>query len=143
MFGEQLPGWQYQQNVFESMSGAQNDSHGDEVDEPPQDRTLLNTPGFPSEEAIRVLYLGTPEISPIRALVADMCAYATVQDEVRKPDFNHLPREALVDVLDPIPKMKSRLHARSWSEYTEGCWSMLERSLRNVCSTTSLYSFMR
>jgi len=87
------------------MAAVQNDNYDDEVDEPLQDRTLLDTPDLASEEAIRVLYRGTPESSPVRVLVADMCKYATLQDENRKPDFNRLPREALVDVPDAIPKV--------------------------------------
>ena len=55
-----------------------------------------------------------------------MCAYATLQDEDRRPDFNRLPREALVDVLDAIPRINSiQKLSRPWDEYTEGYWPML------------------
>ncbi|KAI4928336.1 uncharacterized protein J4E92_005822 [Alternaria infectoria] len=124
VFGEQILDRHYQQTVLNTMAGVQNDSYDDE-DKPP-DQRIINTPDFPSEEAICVLYRGTPESSPIRALVADMCAYATLQDEDRKPDFNRLPREALVDVLDAIPKINLRQKlSRPWEEWTEGYWPML------------------
>ena len=59
--------------------------------------------------------------------MADMCAYATLQDEDRKPDFNRLPREALVDVLDAILKINLRQKLeRPWKEWTEDYWPMLD-----------------
>lgn len=111
VFDEQILDRKYQRTILETMANVQNDSQ----------EAVSRRYGsvYPSEVALRILYDGTPESSPIRELIADMCAYAINHDEVRKPDFNLLPREALVDVLEAMQRMKSSPEERPWEIDTE------------------------
>jgi hypothetical protein len=91
VLGEQILDRKYQTAVLETVAGVQNVIGKDGLGR-------RESPEHLSEEAICTLYDSTLAISPTRALVADLCDYATNHDELRKPDFDGLPREAPVNI---------------------------------------------
>jgi hypothetical protein len=105
-FGEQIMDQSYKRCVLETLAGVQ-----------------IGAPDYPCAEAFVIVYDGTPEGSPARRMLVDMYAYGAVDSKCWGSAFEALPREALVDVLRAMVKVRRENMGRPWREvgvYWEG-----------------------
>lgn len=105
-FGEHIIDLSYKRSVLSTLAGVQ-----------------ISAPDYPCAEAFAIIYDGTPEGSPARRMLVDMYAYGAVDSKCWSSAFEALPREALVDVLRAMVRVRRENAGRPWRElgaYWEG-----------------------
>ncbi|EAT80614.2 hypothetical protein HBI56_203440 [Parastagonospora nodorum] len=105
-FGEQIMDQSYKRCALETLAGVQ-----------------IGAPDYPCAEAFVIVYDGTPEGSPARRMLVDMYAYGAVDSKCWASAFEALPKEALVDVLRAMVRVRRENTGRPWREiggYWEG-----------------------
>jgi hypothetical protein len=102
VFAEKMMDQKYKRAVLATLAGVQRDA-----------------PDYPCAEAFAIVYDGTPEGSPARALLADMYAYGACDAPDWNKEFDLLPHEALADVMRATIKVRRENPARPWTESME------------------------
>jgi len=105
-FGEHIIDLSYKQSILSTLASVQ-----------------ISAPDYPCPEALVIVYDGTPERSPARRMLVDMYAYGAVDSKCWAGAFEALPREALVDVLGAMVRVRRENAGRPWREvgaYWEG-----------------------